>query len=946
MDITLVTSSFNDEVHGTSDDKKTGCGINLLKPENVTKYRRGSTMTDLKEITCEKCKEKLAKMIIKADKKEMARILKEEKARAKRGLEDEGIVPLGNTQAKITKSPEEKRREEEAAREAEERRRADAERAAREAEEARKAAEAANQETAETEVLSQPAPAPEPAPVQRTIPGTGVPMDDSLAAFAINVQKEEPEPEPEAQDDFLAQFAVQKPEETVEEEVPVKQNAPQSDDFLAQFAIPSPEQQNIFETPQPAYEEPEEMADISLGGNQQQAAPYEQNYANNTYEQPPVQDIRTEEDLLKMFSVNNQPAEPAYSGYATEPVSQYAVDTSVIDVEENELAPAQNPYYAANNPYINEQPVQPQYGQPAYEQPVQPQYGQPVYEQPMQPQYGQPVYEQPVQPQYGQPVYEQPMQPQYGQPVYEQPVQPQYGQPVYEQPVQPQYGQPVYEQPNAQNENEWENVASQVFGQQGVQAAPVLEDIAPVPPVLEDIAPVNEAPAAPVLEDIAPAYEAPAAPVLEDIAPVNEAPAAPVLEDIAPVNEAPAAPVLEDIAPAYEAPAAPVLEDIAPVNEAPAAPVLEDISSPEASLIGTDESMDDDYEETTVLNESTVEGVEDDMNKYRYSTPVFADEIRQQTFAPASAAVQAQARPAQAQPIPQQAAPVQPQVRPVQAQPIQQQAAPVQPQARPVQAQPVPQQAAPAQPQARTAQAQPTAPASQPKVAPQMPKPQVISVPQFAGYDQNGQPVYNYVQMQMTGLDQNGQPIFAPLPGQKIPAPAPQAAAPQAAPVNSPVPKKPKFGPQDPNAPYTTPTANISKIAVNPHSKSTSQSFINAIASSKDYANKNLIETQGLHANSPILTSVEDVLSTMGDNSAKEKMLREQQKNAQTTVSGFKEYKGPTSSSPSRPTGGSSMPSAPEEKDIRFMTKSELKAKKKQDKIDAKFRKDMAKRGL
>ena len=894
MDITLVTSSFNDEVHGTSDDRKTGCGINLLKPENVTKYRRGSTMTDLKEITCEKCKEKLAKMIIKADKKEMARILKEEKARAKRGLEDEGIVPLGNTQAKITKSPEEKRREEEAAREAEERRRAEAERAAREAEEARKAAEAANQETAETEVLSQPAPVPEPVPAQRTIPGTGVPMDDSLAAFAINVPKEEPEPEPEAQDDFLAQFAVQKPEETVEEEAPVKQNAPQSDDFLAQFAIPSPEQQNIFETPQPAYEEPEEMADISLGGNQQQAAPYEQNYANNTYEQPPVQDIRTEEDLLKMFSLNNQPAEPAYSGYETEPVSQYANDTSVIDVEENELAPAQNPYYAANNPYINEQVAQPQYGQPAYEQPVQPQYGQSAYEQPVQPQYGQPAYEQPAQPQYGQPAYEQ-----------------------------PQYGQPVYEQPNAQNENEWENVASQVFGQQGVQAAPVLEDIAPVPPVLEDIAPAYENQAAPVLEDIAPAYENQAAPVLEDIAPAYENQAAPVLEDIAPVNEAPAAPVLEDIAPA---------------NEAPAAPVLEDISSPEASLIGTDESMDDDYEETTVLNESTVEGVEDDMNKYRYSTPVFADEIRQQTFAPASAAVQAQARPAQAQPVPQQAAPVQPQVPPVQAQPVPQQAAPVQPQARPVQAQPAPQQAAPAQ--ARPAQA------PQQNVAPQMPKPQVISVPQFAGYDQNGQPVYNYVQMQMTGLDQNGQPIFAPLPGQKLSAPAPQAAAPQAAPVNSPVPKKPKFGPQDPNAPYTTPTANISKIAVNPHSKSTSQSFINAIASSKDYANKNLIETQGLHANSPILTSVEDVLSTMGDNSAKEKKLREQQKNAQTTVSGFKEYKGPVTSSPVRPSGGSSMPSAPEEKDIRFMTKAELKAKKKQDKIDAKFRKDMAKRGL
>ena len=33
MNITLVTTSFNDEVHATFNDKRTGCGINLLKPE-------------------------------------------------------------------------------------------------------------------------------------------------------------------------------------------------------------------------------------------------------------------------------------------------------------------------------------------------------------------------------------------------------------------------------------------------------------------------------------------------------------------------------------------------------------------------------------------------------------------------------------------------------------------------------------------------------------------------------------------------------------------------------------------------------------------------------------------------------------------------------------------------------------------------------------------------
>ncbi len=112
MDITLVTAAGSEEVHGTDNEKKTGCGINLLKPENVTRYRRAGQMTDLKEITCEKCKASLAKKMIKADKKEMAKLLKEEKQREKMGVADEGIVPLGNTTAKITGSQNAKKKEE------------------------------------------------------------------------------------------------------------------------------------------------------------------------------------------------------------------------------------------------------------------------------------------------------------------------------------------------------------------------------------------------------------------------------------------------------------------------------------------------------------------------------------------------------------------------------------------------------------------------------------------------------------------------------------------------------------------------------------------------------------------------------------------------------------------------------------------------------------------
>ena len=222
-------------------------------------------------------------------------------------------------------------------------------------------------------------------------------------------------------------------------------------------------------------------------------------------------------------------------------------------------------------------------------------------------------------------------------------------------------------------------------------------------------------------------------------------------------------------------------------------------------------------------------------------------------------------------------------------------------------------------------------------------QPQIVKVPQFAGYDANNQPVYKYVQMRLAGYDQNGKPVFVPLNAQQRPAaPAQQTAAQaqraasapvQQAQVKSPVPRKPV---QTNGAP----TANISKIAVNPHAKSTSQAFINAIASSREYADKNLIETQGLQANSPVLTSVEDVLSTMGDDSAKRRQVQQAQQN----VPVFDEYKAPVKQG----FRGNSTPRAmqPQPMDARYMTKAELKNKKKQDKIDAKFRKEMSKRGF
>jgi len=812
MDITLVTTSFNDEVHGSENDRKTGCGINLLRPENVTRYRRSGTMTDLKDITCEKCKAVLAKRIIKSDKKEMDRLIKEEKLRAKKGIVDDGIVPLGNTTAKITRDPAEEAKKAVAEREAAEARAAaaaakkaaeeEARRAAEE-EEARKAAE----EAEAIRLANRP-----------TITGTNVPMDDSLAQFAINVPKEEKEPQNAVQDDFLAQFAIQKPQD---EEASEAQAPAQPDDFLAQFAVNNGVQQNV-----------------------QPAAP-----AAPVQSEEPIVDIANEDDIMKMFSIGGQPSN--INGFGGAPAEEH----EIIDVESSHLSPAAAP--EEPEPEVDLSTVS------EWDMVANQIFG----------------YENAPQP--------------AAQPVPEE---------MDELPIG---GAPVNEFAGDPASAEIEDIA-----------APAFDDISvpePAAPQFDDIA--MPEPAAPQFDDIA--MPEPGAPQFDDIA--MPEPGVPQFDDIA--MPEPGVPQFDDIA--MPEPAAPQFDDIS--MPGPGVSQFDDIEVPQLNAPQFDNIAAPDMNED---NNEFEEIGEDNMNKYRYSTPVFADEIRN------------------SQPTP-------------------------------------------------------------PPVQPQPDQPQVISVPQFAGYDMNGQPIYTYVQMQLTGFDSNGQPIFMPIQGQPgvtapmAPPPVQRPAQPQAAPVQPKAPVQQAAAPVQPKAPvqqaaapvqlkapvqqaaapvqpkapvqqaaapvqpkapvqqpaaapvqpsvprkkppvqtgpYTTPTANISKIAVNPHSKSTSQSFINAIANSKNYADKNLIETQGLKANAPLLNSIEDALSQMGDDSLK----RQKSAAATQNVPVFDEYKGG-----SKPAARSSAPrKQTEEQDIRFMTKAELKAKKKQDKIDAKFKKDIAKRGL
>ena len=818
MDITLITSSFDKVVHGSENDKKTGCGINLMKPENVTRFHRTSRMTDLKEITCEKCKANLAKKLIKADKKEMALLLKEEKKREKMGMNDAGIVPLGNTTARITRDPDAKRKEEEARRRA-------AEEARRAAEEARKAAEEeAQRAEAEKYAYNQGV---------NTVPGTGVPVDDSLAQFAINPH-ENAQAAP-AQDDFLAQFAIQKPGS--EAAAPVNSAPVQQDDFLAQFAIPNP--QGVPEQNAQYYNQPQNYAQP-----QQDMGGYEDlGGYDDAYTQPSAPEItHTDEDIMNLFSINPDPQQEAA------------------------------------------------YGQ------------QPVYEQPayMADNGGQPVYDEQT---YGQPnIYDG------SQMLYDADGNPIEG-PIVLTP--PDGYQPYPEQPLAQS-TEWDYVADQLFG--------INEETAAGGPSADAYQPYNDALSdemadlsAPVYGNIAdpavggmPSEISPAAPLLGNIAagglrqfagevPLVEDISAPAVDDL-PSAESLAAAAL-DGAPKVDDIVAPEIDSLPSAESLAAAalegvPTVEDIAAPEFDTLPAVEDNSvpelDDIPEVPDLSAPAFDSIPkardteavvfDDISEATFNEPVKAEEeydYYMSEFNNNNGAPNAGAEAGQSQ------------------------------------------------------QAQ---------------QPQIVKVPQFAGYDANNQPVYKYVQMKLAGYDQNGKPVFIPLNAQQRPAaPAQQtaaqaqraAAAPaqQQAPVKSVVPRKPVQT-------TGTPTANISKIAVNPHSKSTSQAFINAIASSREYADKNLIETQGLKANSPVLTSVEDVLSTMGDDSAK----RRQAQQAQQNVPVFDEYKTPAKQNSFR--GNSPMPRQQQQMDARYMTKAELKSKKKQDKIDAKFRTELSKSGF
>ena len=84
IDLISTTKSSTKTIHGTENGKRTACGINLTKPENIGMYTSIGEMSDVIQMTCEKCKTVIAKKLIKESNKEMAAQLKEEQKQLKR----------------------------------------------------------------------------------------------------------------------------------------------------------------------------------------------------------------------------------------------------------------------------------------------------------------------------------------------------------------------------------------------------------------------------------------------------------------------------------------------------------------------------------------------------------------------------------------------------------------------------------------------------------------------------------------------------------------------------------------------------------------------------------------------------------------------------------------------------------------------------------------------
>ncbi len=270
MQIFLIKDAKNNIVHGSEAKKRTGCGINLQRTDNIGKYNVSGAVEDnfgiMTEVTCEKCQTYFTKRILKADRKEMNRMLKEEKKRSKTLGEDPNMVSLAEVQEQRLKK------------EKEEQRRAASKQAAPVETPApqpvvQKTAPAPSNEAPELQFEQYTPPPKKPEPPTTTSYG-GFALDNDLAQFAL--PKAEIDPTQAAfqanegkNPNILAEQAAQARKEA--EEAAAMQQAEEAavpvlddpDDIMAQFALPKAAPA-ISEEAAPEAEEPAAPVEESI----------------------------------------------------------------------------------------------------------------------------------------------------------------------------------------------------------------------------------------------------------------------------------------------------------------------------------------------------------------------------------------------------------------------------------------------------------------------------------------------------------------------------------------------------------------------------------------------------------------------------------------------------------------------------------------------------------
>ena len=634
MEITLIKAISGNEIHGADNAKKTGCGINLSKPENISRYITNGVINDMNEamnvINCEKCKQVLAKRSIKADRKEMKNLIKEERARAKKGIEDENIIPLGGTQARgylpdagsrrpaPYQSSQPSKPVVTGAAPVSPMYNPNASNPYGSAPASTPSVPQNTAKPAENDIMSQfaipkqNAPAPsQPAPA----PKPAVPKNDIMSQFAIPAPAHNPaddQPVKKAPVDLnsaFSQFAVpsNKPVDTVVPEAP-KNVVSNIDDVLAQFVVPSPQQNTAPVQPEPVQNTnsnpymDDTLAQFAVPSPQQNTAPVQPEPVQNTNPNPYMDDtlaqftVPSPQQNTEVEIIGNEPEEQ--NTYANEdvvdiePVSNTAV-TYAQPAEANQESNETNWDTVANQVFgdaedissqadklIDEFMSAPEVTEEAVTEPAEtPDMNEipSVDSVPETNKYTTPFEnEQPVKQEESDNLYR------YTPPVFPD-------EPIMNTPVAPMVPPITPIAPPMENINVNPTAPQQLnqFANQTIigydqNGQPMYGFVQPQfvgydqggQPVFAPVQPMQQAPVAPAVPPVQPMQQAPVTPAVPPVQPMQQTPVAPAVPPVQPMQQTPVAPAVPPIQPMQQTPVTPAVPPVQPMQQAPVTPAV------------------------------------------------------------------------------------------------------------------------------------------------------------------------------------------------------------------------------------------------------------------------------------------------------------------------------------------------------------------------------------